>query len=339
MTKGFYKVREIRDLKDMLAQSVELYGDRPAFEVKKKNGEHYEITYTKYAKHIDRLGTALIDMGYKGAKIAVGGDNCYEWCVSYMATVNGTGVVVPVDKELLFDDINNILNTADVKVFFCDEKIARKLRARENELKDDLIIVHMHKDPEEGILTLKDLLRRGKKLFAFGDKVGDVKLAFNFIADDDYCEIFFDFVSSLGKLSVNLLVAEEKLYVSSVEDVIDIVEKKFFVNGNNNAYTCYGCHIRKAPFIAIVAADSYFLTCVSHIGKRSADCFDFIIIACVGDFKNIIVFVFDFKSGFVCVKFRTLRDKVSQIADFSNVVKRLSQKSLPPCRKIIHILS
>lgn len=170
MTKTFYKVREIRDLKDLLAQSVELYGDRPAFEVKKKNGEHYEITYKKYATHINRLGTALIDMGYKDAKIAVGGDNCYEWCVSYMATVNGTGVVVPVDKELLFDDINNILNTADVKVFFCDEKIARKLKAREDELKKDLVIVHMHKDPEEGILTLKDLLRRGKKLLAEGDR-------------------------------------------------------------------------------------------------------------------------------------------------------------------------
>ena len=170
MTKTFYKVREIRDLKDLLAQSVELYGDRPAFEIKKKNGEHYEITYNKYATQINRLGTALIDMGYKDAKIAVGGDNCYEWCVSYMATVNGTGVVVPVDKELLFDDINNILNTADVKVFFCDEKIARKLKAREDELKKDLVIVHMHKEPEEGILTLKDLLRKGKKLLADGDR-------------------------------------------------------------------------------------------------------------------------------------------------------------------------
>ena len=170
MTKTFYKVREIRDLKDLLAQSVELYGDRPAFEVKKKNGEHFEISFKKYATHINRLGTALIDMGYKDAKIAVGGDNCYEWCVSYMATVNGTGVVVPVDKELLFDDINNILNTADVKVFFCDEKIARKLKAREDELKKDLVIVHMHKEPEEGILTLKDLLRKGKKLLADGDR-------------------------------------------------------------------------------------------------------------------------------------------------------------------------
>ncbi len=170
MGKAFYKVRKIKDLKDMIAQSVELYGDRPAFEIKNNKGEHYEITYKKYATQIDRLGTALIDMGYKGQKIAVSGDNCYEWCLSYMATVNGTGVIVPVDKELLFDDINDILNISDVKIFFCDEKIYRKLKAREDELKKDLVIVHMRKDPEEGILTLKDLLRRGKKLLAEGDR-------------------------------------------------------------------------------------------------------------------------------------------------------------------------
>lgn len=170
MVKGFYKVREIKDLKDLISQSVELYGNKPAFEVKNNRGEHYEISFKKYGTHINRLGTALIDMGYKGEKIAVSGDNCYEWCLSYMATVNGTGVIVPIDKELLFDDINDILNISDVKIFFCDEKIFKKLEARKDELKKDLVIVHMRKEPEEGILTLKDLLKRGKKLLAEGDR-------------------------------------------------------------------------------------------------------------------------------------------------------------------------
>ena len=114
MTKPFYEVRHINDLKDLLAQSVKLYGDRPAFEVKRGKKEHFEITYNQYQSDINALGTALVDMGLKGEKIAVSGDNCYEWCVSYMATVNGVGVVVPIDKELLFDDINSILNVSDV---------------------------------------------------------------------------------------------------------------------------------------------------------------------------------------------------------------------------------
>lgn len=168
LTKTFYDVREIKDLRDMLAQSVKLYGDRPAFEVKSANGEHYEITYNRYQNEIKAVGTALVDMGLSGEKIAVSGDNSYEWCLSYMATVTGVGVIVPIDKELLFDDINNILNTADVKLIFCDRKIYRKIMDRKDELKKDLtvILIHEHID---GITNITDLIEKGQKLLDGGD--------------------------------------------------------------------------------------------------------------------------------------------------------------------------
>lgn len=168
LTKTFYDVREIKDLRDMLAQSVKLYGDRPAFEVKSANGEHYEITYNRYQNEIKAVGTALVDMGLSGEKIAVSGDNSYEWCLSYMATVTGVGVIVPIDKELLFDDINNILNTADVKLIFCDRKIYRKIMDRKDELKKDLtvILIHEHID---GVTNITDLIEKGQKLLDGGD--------------------------------------------------------------------------------------------------------------------------------------------------------------------------
>ncbi len=168
MTKTFYDVREIRDLRDLLAQSVKLYGDRPAFEVKNKQGDHYEITYNRYQNEIKAVGTALVDMGLSGEKIAVSGDNSYEWCLSYMSTVTGVGVIVPIDKELLFDDINNILNTADVKLIFCDRKIYRKLTEREDELKKDLTIVLIH-EQIDGVTNITDLIEKGQKLLDGGD--------------------------------------------------------------------------------------------------------------------------------------------------------------------------
>ena len=39
MTKPFYEVRQFEDLREMLKQSVELFGERPAFEVKTKKGD------------------------------------------------------------------------------------------------------------------------------------------------------------------------------------------------------------------------------------------------------------------------------------------------------------
>ena len=69
--KQFYPVREIKDLRDLINQSAKLYTDRPAFEVKTKSGELYQITYKQYHEDIRALGTALVDMGLSG-EISIG---------------------------------------------------------------------------------------------------------------------------------------------------------------------------------------------------------------------------------------------------------------------------
>ena len=47
MENAFYPVREIRDFKDLLNQSAELFGARPAFSLK-KNGEYVDVTYNEF---------------------------------------------------------------------------------------------------------------------------------------------------------------------------------------------------------------------------------------------------------------------------------------------------
>ena len=126
MTKPLYKVRPFSDLRELMDMSKELFGERYAFEVKRDNGEHYFITYNDYRTEIDALGTALFDMGLAGERIAVAGDNCYEWILSYMATVIGGSVIVPTDKELGADDICSILVKANVRLLFCDAKLLNK---------------------------------------------------------------------------------------------------------------------------------------------------------------------------------------------------------------------
>ena len=115
----YHEVRNITSLKDLLNSSVELYKDRPAFLIKKvKGGEYQQITYAQVKNDVEALGTKLISMGLKDEKVAVIGENCYEWIASYFAVVNGAGVVVPLDKELGRDEIYNLLRTADCKAVF-----------------------------------------------------------------------------------------------------------------------------------------------------------------------------------------------------------------------------
>lgn len=114
-----HKVRELKDIKDLLKQGDELFGEKPAFLAKKKKGEEYfEITFSQFKKDVDALGTKLIEMGLEGAKIAIMGNNCYQWVVAYFAVVCGAGIAVPLDKDLKEEEIANLLKTADCSAAF-----------------------------------------------------------------------------------------------------------------------------------------------------------------------------------------------------------------------------
>ena len=166
MTKPLYKVRPFSDLRELMDMSKELFGERYAFEVKRDNGEHYFITYNDYRTEIDALGTALFDMGLAGARIAVAGDNCYEWMLSYISTVVGGGVIVPTDKELGADDICSILVKANVRLLFCDEKILNKISAHKPD--GITLVCFKQKEDADGVLSFDKLVQKGRRLLAAG---------------------------------------------------------------------------------------------------------------------------------------------------------------------------
>ena len=70
-------------------------------------------------QEIDALGTALIQLGLKDKRIAIIAKNRYEWCISYLATMNGVGIVVPLDKSLPDNEIGDSLrrSRADAVIF------------------------------------------------------------------------------------------------------------------------------------------------------------------------------------------------------------------------------
>lgn len=119
MEDKLHPIRELNSLKELINTGAELFGDKTAFLAKKKKGgDYFEISYSQFKKDVDALGTKLIELGLEGEKIAVMGNNCYQWLVAYFAVVNGAGVVVPLDKELKANEIHNLLDTADCKAVF-----------------------------------------------------------------------------------------------------------------------------------------------------------------------------------------------------------------------------
>ena len=173
MREPVYKVEKFTDIKDMLKKSGEKYGERPAYIFRTDVPEKFrEITHKEFRKQIDELGTKLIDLGLKDKRIAVIGENCYEWCVSYLAIVAGTGVVVPLDKSLPDNEIESLILRSEVEAIFYTEKyndIMQKLKDKGNTKIRFFISMNLEKN-ENDIYSFKQLIEEGKQLLDNGNK-------------------------------------------------------------------------------------------------------------------------------------------------------------------------
>lgn len=182
--------RPITDIKHMLTTSVELYGDNVAFMQRfEKNEPFKSITYNEAFDTVNSLGTALVNRGLKGKRIAVIGENCYQWATSYLAVICGTGVVVPLDKELGAGELKQLCIEAEVSAVMFTEKYAetfKKMKGSGDTSIELLIKLNGHKEFED-MLTWSGLIAEGKSLMDGGDRsFVDAEIAY-----DEMSELLF----------------------------------------------------------------------------------------------------------------------------------------------------
>lgn len=132
-----YEVRPVKDLRALIDDTAEIFGDKLAFRYKDKNVSG-SVTYREFKRQVDSLGTALIELGLDNKHIAIIGENSYKWALAFLATLNLNGVVVPVDKELTPPEIEYVLQKGDVDaVIYAAGKTAKKI----DEIKANLPLV------------------------------------------------------------------------------------------------------------------------------------------------------------------------------------------------------
>ena len=159
-----YKYIEITDLKDMLKKSGEKYGEKIAYKIRQEN-EYKEITHSEVRKMVDGLGTKLIDMGLKDKRIAVIGENRYEWEIAYLSIVCGTGTVVPLDKSLPENELESLIERSKAEAIICSQKYVEILK----KTKLKYIISMDLENDNDGIISQKRLISEGIQLVKSGD--------------------------------------------------------------------------------------------------------------------------------------------------------------------------
>ena len=183
----YHSVREIRNLKELISGSCELYGDLTAFLTKEeKGGEYHEISYREFYEDLNALGTKLTDLGLRGKKIAVIGENCYDWVVAYFAIVNGTGTVVPLDRELGKDEIFRLIDAAECSAVFYTGTYRELFAEKDLPFQFEMAVYGKQHDAEREN-DIRRLICEGKELLLRGDR----RFLDAEVEDDAMCSLIF----------------------------------------------------------------------------------------------------------------------------------------------------
>ena len=171
MKKGYptHESRSITDLKHLVKSAADIYGDKVYLRYKGEGpDEIVDVTFNDFDKYIDRLGTAFYSLGLAGKHIAVIGETSKEWIATYLATVNGGGVIVPLDKELTEDEIKNFLEISEASAVVYSERFHDYFE-RISEETNISYFIRMGKEDErekknDKFLTTDELVEKGKRL-------------------------------------------------------------------------------------------------------------------------------------------------------------------------------
>ena len=133
------------------------YANNIAYKYKKnleeKPAKYIEKKYSQVVKDVKTLATALLDMGFKGKRVALIGENRYEWVISYLAVTCGGMVIAPLDKALPDKEITSLIKRSEVDAVIYEKKhqeLFEKLKADEEINLNTLICIDKKDINEDG---------------------------------------------------------------------------------------------------------------------------------------------------------------------------------------------
>lgn len=153
-------------IKELLNNSCSKFADRYAY----KAGNNL-VKYGDLKEDVNNLGTSLINLGLKGKRIAIIGQNSYEWEMAYLSITCGTGIVVPLDKMLPENELESLIKRSEVEAIFFDEKYEDTLKEISKKTDNNLrVLISMGKTDDSEIFLQSDLVKDGKELVDNGNK-------------------------------------------------------------------------------------------------------------------------------------------------------------------------
>lgn len=167
-----YPATDYKTVKDIFIHSMQNYSNDVLILQKPSHKEPYkEITYKQFGEDVVALGSKLIKMLPKNAKIVLVSETTYDWYVTYMAALCGAGIIVPTDKELPDNELENVIDRSKATAVVYSAKKKDSIKRIEKNLSTVKYFIEM--DSEEHIVDkhmgFNYLINEGKEIVENGD--------------------------------------------------------------------------------------------------------------------------------------------------------------------------
>ncbi len=167
-----YEKTNYKTIKEVFDRSTRLYSEKVFIHEKFGHDTFQEITYGKFREDVISLGTAIREiLKIKNEKIAVIGENTYEWYVSYMSLLCSDNISVNLDKDISNDEIINLINRSGAKAVIFSKKKKDIFESIKKDIPTVKYFIEMYSEE-----SLKDenvgfeyLLSEGKKIVENGN--------------------------------------------------------------------------------------------------------------------------------------------------------------------------
>ena len=160
-----------KNMRELINYGAETYNTSDAFILKEKKGKeisYRQINFIEFRNHVNWFGTGMMERGLEGKRIAVMGNNCYQWCLGYFSTLSGLGMCVPLDKALPYDELESSLARSYADVLIFDKAHVENVEKLKAEGKTS-VTEYICMDNIEGYPTVEKIILEGKKAMEAGN--------------------------------------------------------------------------------------------------------------------------------------------------------------------------
>lgn len=164
-----------RSVKEYVYGIAEKFGDKPLY-LYLENKEKKTYSYNDHKNTFNAFGTALFELGLNGKAVSLCSDQHPHWVASFLSVIGAGGVIVPLDRELMPDQLAGFIDITDSEALIVS---VRELKMLSEQLKDLKKVKHIiiigpiediDKAADDRIVSFEELVDLGAKLIEDGDK-------------------------------------------------------------------------------------------------------------------------------------------------------------------------